>query len=129
MSKESYARGFAKAAEAAGVDPKELAKFAQSIVGPVPSAKDIMDASKGYGSTMKLLGKYFSKYMKGMAGAPALAAKKGLDAARTLKRMAGRGGDLGPLLANKTPDPMPRPDYGGYGSQQAYEDAYQQFNP
>lgn len=28
MSKESYIRGFCKAAEAAGVDPKELAKFA-----------------------------------------------------------------------------------------------------
>ena len=32
MSKESYARGFCKAAEAAGVDPVALAKFAQSIV-------------------------------------------------------------------------------------------------
>ena len=30
MSKESYARGFCKAAEAAGIDPKALAKFAQS---------------------------------------------------------------------------------------------------
>lgn len=29
MSKESYARGFVKAAAAAGVDPVELAKFAQ----------------------------------------------------------------------------------------------------
>ena len=39
MSKESYARGFCKAAEAAGVDPVALAKYAQSIVfggGPVP---------------------------------------------------------------------------------------------
>lgn len=30
MSKESYARGFVKAAAAAGVDPTELAKFAQA---------------------------------------------------------------------------------------------------
>ena len=30
MSRESYARGFCKAAEAAGVDPKALAKFAQA---------------------------------------------------------------------------------------------------
>ena len=30
MSKESYARGFCKAAEAAGVDPEVLAKFAQT---------------------------------------------------------------------------------------------------
>lgn len=35
MSKESYARGFVKAAAAAGVDPTSLAKFAQSIAGPV----------------------------------------------------------------------------------------------
>ena len=29
MSKESYIRGFSKAAEAAGIDPKALAKYAQ----------------------------------------------------------------------------------------------------
>lgn len=37
MSKESYARGFCKAASAAGVDPVQLAKFAQnldSVSGP-----------------------------------------------------------------------------------------------
>ena len=32
MSKESYIRGFCKAAETAGVDPKALAKFAQQGV-------------------------------------------------------------------------------------------------
>jgi hypothetical protein len=40
MSKESYARGFCKAAAYSGFDPVELAKYAQSIVfggGPVPS--------------------------------------------------------------------------------------------
>lgn len=40
MSKESYARGFCKAAEAAGVDPVALAKYAQSGlngVGPLRS--------------------------------------------------------------------------------------------
>ena len=39
MSKESYARGFVKAAAAAGVDPTELAKFAQQYKtdGYVPS--------------------------------------------------------------------------------------------
>ena len=30
MSKESYIRGFCKAAEAAGVDPRELAKYASA---------------------------------------------------------------------------------------------------
>ena len=40
MSKESYIRGFCKAADASGVDPVALAKYAQSIVnggGPVAS--------------------------------------------------------------------------------------------
>lgn len=41
MSKESYARGFCKAAEAAGVDPAALAKFAEAIYntgGKIPSS-------------------------------------------------------------------------------------------
>lgn len=32
MSKESYARGFCKAAEAHGVDPTQLAKYAQFAI-------------------------------------------------------------------------------------------------
>lgn len=43
MSKESYARGFCKVAEAAGVDPTELAKFAQQYKteGYAPHADDL----------------------------------------------------------------------------------------
>lgn len=40
MSRESYARGFVKAAAAAGVDPTELAKFAQ-VKKITPGVKDI----------------------------------------------------------------------------------------
>lgn len=46
MSKESYARGFCKAAAAAGVDPVALAKYAQASTGePVRS-----DRSAGIGT-------------------------------------------------------------------------------
>jgi hypothetical protein len=38
MSKESYARGFCKVAEAAGVDPVALAKFAQ--VPPIKGKRE-----------------------------------------------------------------------------------------
>lgn len=36
MSRESYVRGFVKAAQANGVDPKALAKFAEETVGSTP---------------------------------------------------------------------------------------------
>ena len=39
MSKESYIRGFCKAAEAKGVDPKALAKFAALDVNNLPPPK------------------------------------------------------------------------------------------
>ena len=39
MSKESYARGFCKAAEAAGVDPRALAKFAAETKNEQPKYK------------------------------------------------------------------------------------------
>ena len=45
MSKESYARGFCKAAEAAGVDPVALAKFAETY-GPIKHPEYLGDMSK-----------------------------------------------------------------------------------
>ena len=56
MSKESYARGFVKAAAAAGVDPTALAKFAQQyktegyFTGVMASVKGHMDIPKVYGT-------------------------------------------------------------------------------
>lgn len=48
MSKDSYARGFVKAAAAAGVDPTELAKFVRTRV--IPALKpEITDSDKGAG--------------------------------------------------------------------------------
>lgn len=41
MSRESYARGFCKAAEAAGVDPKALAKFAANSTAVVHPPKGL----------------------------------------------------------------------------------------
>lgn len=67
MSKESYARGFVKAAAAAGVDPTELAKFAQSIVfggGPTPGGGDFIKsvaAGKQGVKNIKDFAKNFSK--------------------------------------------------------------------
>ena len=48
MSKESYARGFCKAAAAAGVDPVALAKYAQQVNAP----ENITSILKGYRSDM-----------------------------------------------------------------------------
>lgn len=39
MSRESYARGFCKAAAAAGVDPVALAKYAQESMGAMKAAQ------------------------------------------------------------------------------------------
>lgn len=50
MSKESYARGFCKAAEAAGVDPVVLAKFAQQGYFGIKDGPSVLNAElqKGF---------------------------------------------------------------------------------
>ena len=49
MSKESYARGFCKAAAAAGVDPVALAKYAQSTTVRPPAKPNANDKYPGSG--------------------------------------------------------------------------------
>lgn len=53
MSKESYARGFCKAAEAAGIDPVALAKYAQhyNTEGWAPEPSQIKPSSGILGQT------------------------------------------------------------------------------
>ena len=53
MSKESYARGFCKAAEAAGIDPVQLAKFAADtklVFNPATGRYAYPNSSAGIGS-------------------------------------------------------------------------------
>lgn len=47
MSKESYIRGFCKAAEAAGVDPQALAKYATGATGATPASQPLVFNTTG----------------------------------------------------------------------------------
>lgn len=122
MSKESYARGFCKAAEAAGVDPVALAKFASTVKGPNGELYQVPHGDIGWlGSTNpvhivnKEVGRTDRPYVAGVAipqGAASIT--NGPNATVHVQRVTpGRKGFLGigssPAVTNSVPESVWKP--------------------
>lgn len=116
MSKESYVKGFCKAAEAAGVDPHALAKYAQSVIGNVQPP----EVHKGLGN----IGKAAIRTASNATSLPSVGRPVGTWLKKLMSSPGPRQYAVGGI-ANSIPGTVR--DYGGYGDARAYEDGYEAF--
>jgi hypothetical protein len=120
MSKESYARGFAKVAHDNGVSLDALVKVAQSITGYYQGP----NVSSGLAGIAKPV-------LRNMAKNVTVPASGISRAAKWLKKLMSTPGPTQfiptQFMMMNAPRKTTSDRWGGYGNAQAYEDAYQAF--
>ena len=114
MSKESYARGFAKVAQDNGVSLDALVKVAQSITGYYQGP----NVSSGLAGIAKPV-------LRNMAKNVTVPASGISRAAKWLKKLMSTPGPTQFMM--NAPRKTTSDRWSGYGNAQAYEDAYQAF--